>query len=76
MLFRSCLETDVSIEREWRTTLQKEKEALVSELELIKLQLKKVPSLEKVTTHINQFIRICTSLNSACIALIMGSSGL
>ena len=49
LLFRSCLETDVSIERKWRTTLQKEKESLVADVELNKLQLKKIPVIEKAS---------------------------
>jgi len=43
----SCLETDVSIEREWRTTLQKEKEVLVDDIQKQKIQLRRIPTLEK-----------------------------
>ncbi|XP_075247433.1 RUN and FYVE domain-containing protein 2-like isoform X1 [Convolutriloba macropyga] len=52
----SCLETDVSIEREWRTTLQKEKESLVADVELHKLQLKKIPVIEKERDTLNDRI--------------------
>ena len=49
VVFSSSLETDVSIEREWRTTLQAEKESFVKEIDALKLALTQVPKLQKVS---------------------------